>query len=79
MTTTIQSKLVHILDDKFGAAATNAVSDASLEEVGMDSLAIVELGLEIQKQFNVSIEEGEITPDTTISELTELVTTKGAE
>lgn len=79
MTTTIQSKLIHILNDKFGATATDAVSDASLEDVGMDSLAIIELGLEIQKKFNVSIEEGEITPDTTISELTELVTTKGTE
>lgn len=74
----VQNYIVHVLDEKFGAMASGSPIEASLEDVGMDSLAVVELGLEIQKHYGVSIEEGEIAPTSTIAEVIDLVSAKGA-
>ncbi|MFF2820927.1 acyl carrier protein [Kitasatospora cineracea] len=50
----------------------------TLEELGLDSLGLAELGAELQDRFGFLVEEGDILPTTTVAALAELVEDKGA-
>jgi acyl carrier protein len=63
-----------ILTDKFGVPTDETENGAAtLDGLGLDSLALVELLLDLQKSLNVSIEQGIILPEHTIDETIALI------
>ncbi|MEU2995020.1 acyl carrier protein [Streptomyces sp. NPDC001758] len=47
--------------------------DRGLEEIGLDSLSIVDLSVAIRKSFNVEIKPSEINPYATVEEVAEMI------
>lgn len=72
--TTLRDGLLSILTDKFGVPADETVNGvATLDELGLDSLALVELLLDLQKKLGLSIEQGVILPEQTLDEIVALL------
>ena len=66
-----------LLTTRFGATPDEVSSDAGLgEDLGLDSLALVELGIVAEREFGVSIADDEITPDDTVADLAKLIASK---
>ncbi|MBG0716540.1 hypothetical protein G3N18_00300 [Microbacterium sp. 2C] len=73
-TNTIRDGFISILTDKFGVPAEETTNGAvTLDELGLDSLALVELLLDLQKKLHVSIEQGIILPEHTLDETVALI------
>ena len=54
----ISSKVVEIIVDKLGVDASEAVPTASFtNDLGADSLDTVELNMEVEKEFEISIQD----------------------
>ena len=52
----IQSKVVAIIVDKLGAEAAKVTPEANFaDDLGLDSLDLVELIMEFEKEFNITI------------------------
>ena len=63
-----------ILTEKFGVPADEiADGEANLDELGLDSLALVELLLDLQKDLGVTIAQGAILPEHTVDEMIALI------
>ena len=61
------------LFEEFGQALAGDIVDESFEELGYDSLALIESAALIKRQFGVSIPDDEITEVETPRELLDLV------
>lgn len=73
-TTTLRDGFISILTDKFGVPAEETTNGAvTLDELGLDSLALVELLLDLQKRLHISIEQGIILPEHTLDETVALI------
>ncbi|MFV0372553.1 MULTISPECIES: phosphopantetheine-binding protein [Micrococcales] len=73
-TTTLRDGFISILTDKFGVPADETANGAAtLDELGLDSLALVELLLDLQKKLDVSIEQGVILPEHTLDDTVALL------
>jgi len=44
-----------------------------IDDLGLDSLSLVELGLTLEERFNIDFDESNIGPDTTVAELQKLI------
>ncbi|MGO2092072.1 MAG: phosphopantetheine-binding protein [Microbacterium gubbeenense] len=72
--TTLRDGFISILTDKFGVPAEETTNGAvTLDELGLDSLALVELLLDLQKRLHVSIEQGIILPEHALDETVALI------
>lgn len=73
-TTTLRDGFISILTDKFGVPADETTNGGvTLDELGLDSLALVEMLLDLQKKLDVSIEQGVILPEDTLDETVALI------
>jgi acyl carrier protein len=61
--------LTTLLNEKFGVEETAVADDTVLETLDLDSLALVELFLVIQKRWGVVIEVGDVKADDTVGDL----------
>jgi len=52
-------KLTNIISENLGIGAEEIKLETSFEELGLDSLDIVELVMNIEEEFDIQIEEGE--------------------
>lgn len=68
MELTTKSLLVETIADKADLDAAEIPFDATLEELGLDSLSLIEIAIVMQKQFNVFIAEGDLRIDQTVDE-----------
>ncbi|MFJ4574924.1 acyl carrier protein [Streptomyces sp. NPDC098085] len=50
----------------------------SFQELEVDSLSLAELGAQLEEDLGVTIEEEDLTSETTVAELAELLETSGA-
>jgi acyl carrier protein len=66
-----------LLTTRFGVPGEEFHAGATLSELDLDSLALVEFGLVAEKEFGVQVGEEEITPDHTVDDLVRLLTGKG--
>jgi acyl carrier protein len=62
------ARLVQTMSTKFGLPAEVLTQGATFEEIGFDSLALIELSLTIQKEFGVRLPDGQLTPSLTAQE-----------
>jgi len=65
----IQDRLFSLLTDKMGVLAEELSGDATLEALDLDSLALIELGVSVQKEFGVEIDETALTPENTLGDV----------
>ena len=66
-------ELKSILINDIGLAEDNIRPDATLAEAGMDSLAMVELSLVLDKRHAVELTDDELIETATVAEISDLV------
>jgi acyl carrier protein len=69
----LYDELKSILVNDIGLAEDNIRPDATLEDAGMDSLALVELSLVLEKRYAVEISDDELVETATVAEISNLV------
>jgi acyl carrier protein len=67
-----------LLVASFGVAATDVEEHVTFAELDVDSLALVEFALMVQKEFGVPIDEDELTAQLTVRDVVELIEGKKA-
>lgn len=65
----IQKNIVEILVNKFGIEESQITVNDELANIGMDSIAIIELKLEILNKFSLKQEDINILEDDSVNEL----------
>ena len=65
----VQDRVTAIIADQLGVSAADVTPDKTFDELGADSLAVVELVMAFEDEFEVEVEE---------SEASELKTVKAA-
>ena len=72
----VNNKVIEILKDKLGVDEISS-DDHLIEDIGADSLDIVELVMEIEKEFGISITDDEVDPNfTTVGHLIDYIQDK---
>ncbi|HEX4728400.1 MAG TPA: acyl carrier protein [Jatrophihabitans sp.] len=66
-------ELKSILVKDIGLAADHIRPDATLGEAGMDSLAMVELSLVLEKRHSITLTDDELIETATVAEISNLV------
>jgi len=69
----LYDELKSILVNDIGLAEGNLRPDATLDEAGMDSLALVELSLVLEKRYAVVVSDDELIETATIADIANLV------
>ncbi|MFB6951292.1 acyl carrier protein [Streptomyces niveus] len=69
MTTTRYAHLTHRLVHKFQVDPAVIHPEASLSDLELDSLAVVELTMTLQDDWGISLDNSETPPGTTLSQL----------
>jgi acyl carrier protein len=69
----LYDELKSILVDDIGLAADYIRPEATLAEAGMDSLAMVELSLVLEKKLGASLSDDELIETATVSEIADMV------
>lgn len=67
--------LAQILEEKFGVLRDDIKPDTLLEDIELDSLALIEVALTLQKQLGVAIPTEDLNSGGTVADLHELVST----
>jgi len=67
-----------LLVASFGVAATEVEEDVTFAALDVDSLALVEFSLMVEKEFGVPIDEDELTAEYTVRDVVDLIEGKKA-
>ncbi|MFJ4834148.1 acyl carrier protein [Streptomyces sp. NPDC088747] len=67
--------LSRILEEKFGVLRADIRPDTVLEDIELDSLALIEVALTLQKQLGFAIPTEDLNSSGTVSDLYDLVNT----
>ncbi|MYT35566.1 acyl carrier protein [Streptomyces sp. SID8356] len=70
----VYTHLVTLLADKFEVAADLLRPDATLGDLELDSLAVVELYVTLQEEWGVPLDDSEASADLTVDEVARSVT-----
>ncbi|MFI6346709.1 acyl carrier protein [Streptomyces sp. NPDC050560] len=73
----VQDRFYQLLD-RIGVPTDALLPGATFESLDFDSLALIELGVAIQKEFGVIVEESELTPERTLGDIVALLGTQSA-
>uniref|UniRef100_A0AAU2JP48 Acyl carrier protein n=1 Tax=Streptomyces sp. NBC_00049 TaxID=2903617 RepID=A0AAU2JP48_9ACTN len=73
MNETVTDLIAEILTEKFEVPAEDVTPDRILEDLAVDSLALLEMSLILEKRLGVSIAEGVIHSRQTVGEAAEVV------
>lgn len=71
-------RLVGLLEEQFTIPADKITPETSLADLDMDSLAVVELFVRIQEQWNIPVDDSEADPDLTVRDVEILLDARGA-
>lgn len=71
--------LTEILTGSFDVPAEDIAPDKTLDELGVDSVARVELADIAHEEFGVAIPDDELTGDTTVEQCLKTITTTGGD
>jgi acyl carrier protein len=72
----IEERITTILSGQFRIDPSTIDPDATFEALSIDSLIIVEVGLVLEEEFGIVIEDGELHDVMTISEAADLIAVK---
>jgi acyl carrier protein len=67
------AQLIQIMSRKFGLPPETLAEGGTFEDIGFDSLALIELSLTIEKEFGVRLASGQLTPSQTVAEAAAVV------
>ncbi|HEX3782534.1 MAG TPA: acyl carrier protein [Pseudonocardiaceae bacterium] len=73
----LKHRLCAILSENFGASAEELNDGARFEDLGLDSLALVEFSIVIRREFGVEVDEDELHPEQTLDDAAGLLVGKG--
>lgn len=68
----MNSQLINLFAETFGIAEEKLLPDATLESLGLDSLAVIEFLFQIEDQFHIQIPD-QPNPPRTLAEMVELI------
>ena len=74
---TVYERLSDLLTSKFGVGKDEMKPDALFIDLGLDSLALVELALTVEGMFGVDMDDAEIDPEHSVADAVKLLTSKG--
>ncbi len=69
----VQDDLFAILTGKMGIPAGELSPGTTFEDLDLDSLALIELSVSIQKTFGVVIDETELSPERRLGEVVDAI------
>lgn len=75
-TDAIFSKIVELLDDKFGIEADEVNRDTTFEDLDLDSLDLVEFSMAVEDELDVKIEDEEAADLKTVGDAVALIEEK---
>ena len=78
ITASIHDRLATVLNEKFGVAPDKIGPTATFEDLDFDSLALIELALSLQQEFEVFVGDDELSPEQGLAAAVDLLTGKGA-
>ncbi|MFD0147290.1 MULTISPECIES: acyl carrier protein [unclassified Streptomyces] len=64
-----QDRLFALVSDKLGVPAEELNTTATFDALELDSLALIELSVIVQKEFGVEIDETALTPENTFADV----------
>lgn len=68
----MHSDLINLFAKTFGIAEEKLLPDATLESLGLDSLAVIEFLFQIEDQFHIQIPD-QANPPVTLDEMVQLI------
>ncbi|MFB7597044.1 acyl carrier protein [Streptomyces sp. NPDC056160] len=77
-TQAIAQRVTALLSGQFRIKSETIAPDVTLGKLSFDSLVLIELGLVLDKEFGVRIEDGELTEEHTLDDVVDLLVAKGA-
>ncbi|MER7565424.1 acyl carrier protein [Streptomyces sp. NPDC097941] len=78
MTGSVTTMIIDILTGKFEIPAEDVSQGTVFEDLAVDSLALLEMSLILEKRLGVSIEEGVLTAQQTVDEAARVIESLGA-
>ena len=79
MNNTSYDRLVAILQDVHGVTPEDTTPETTYHDLGVDSLTVVELTLQLQRELGIALEDDELTDDLTLAQTASLIDAKLAE
>ncbi|MFI8997468.1 acyl carrier protein [Streptomyces sp. NPDC053542] len=73
----IKTRLVTLLSEKFGLPEDEILAGATFDELDIDSLILVELGLLVRKELGIVLAEGDLRSSFRIDDAVAVVAEKG--
>lgn len=73
----LTERLCEMAHETFGIDMQEMRDGTSFEELGVDSLALIEFTIDIQREFDVLIDDGELKAHLTIADTAELLASRG--
>jgi acyl carrier protein len=74
----IEDRIADVLAGHFKVDRDAIDSDVTFVTLKFDSLVLIELGLILDKEFGIAIDDGELSDDMTIKDAADLIAAKGA-
>ncbi|MEU6084036.1 acyl carrier protein [Streptomyces sp. NPDC047108] len=74
----IEERVAGILSGQFKVKRDVISPDVTFHKLSFDSLVLIELSLVLEKEFQVALEEGDLTDQLTIRDVADLLSGKGA-
>lgn len=68
----MNSDLINLFAETFGISEEKLLPSATLESLGLDSLAVIEFLFQIEDQFNIQIPD-QANPPSTLDEMIQLI------
>ena len=75
MTATPSPELAQIIEEASGLEAESLAADATLTELGVNSLAMIEIAVRIEDAFGVRLDDEDVHRLTTVGELAQHIET----
>ncbi|MEV8394270.1 MULTISPECIES: phosphopantetheine-binding protein [unclassified Streptomyces] len=72
----IYQRLLELLTSTFGLDPESIEPTSTLSALELDSLALVELSVAAQEEFDVPLEDSELGPESTVGQAAELISGK---
>lgn len=73
----LMNRVKVLLCTRFGVPEREFQLDALLADLDLDSLTLVEFGLVVEKEFGVRVGTDEVSPDDTVADLLQVISSKG--
>lgn len=73
----VTNKVVKILVDNFGLNEQEVKANKELENLGVDSIIMIEIQLDLERAFDIKITDGDILPNFTVKDISDYIKNKG--